>query len=446
MFNSSKTAGGRAIIPASYDLHSVLLTMNDNSTIEIKSLVADIIINESLFKQSIETNIKIVDAFDLFQKSHLSGGEKIEIKIKRIDNGNESYSKSKNKFDITCYIADISDHVKPKEGIQYYNISCLSEHAFINAMKSVNRAFSGNINALVRDICKNDLNVEKAVFADKNLPVIKGIYPNLKPLDAVTWLLRNSSDQDTPFFFYETINDGLQFNSYKELLAQDNYKTYNNTSYYVNEYETPEYFDEAGAKILSMSSDLNMSKYHQISDGAFASTTHCVDISNKNYNAVNFDKTTKNNERLNMYESFSKKIKFNDQKFTESYDAKDFFISVNSSSFDGTDNYHASIKDSISNKNSYFQSIRFMGLDLELYGDFKLSPGKLISLKIPKSTDANILKSEGRDGMVDQLLSGNYIVSSIAHVFDGNEYKCDIGIQKDSLTYDLDSKIIIGAD
>ena len=46
--------------------------------------------------------------------------------------------------------------------------------------------------------------------------------------------------------------------------------------------------------------------------------------------------------------------------------------------------------------------------------------------------------------MLDNLLSGNYIVTSLAHVFDGTEYKCDVGIQKDSLIFDLDSEIRIG--
>ena len=37
------------------------------------------------------------------------------------------------------------------------------------------------------------------------------------------------------------------------------------------------------------------------------------------------------------------------------------------------------------------------------------------------------------------------MVTSIAHVFDGTEYKCDVGIQKDSLNFDLDSEIKIGS-
>ncbi len=449
MYRSAKTSGGVATTPGSYELNSVKLTMNDGQVIEIKSLVSELVINESLFQQSIQVDIKIVDGFDLLQKSHLSGGEKIDIRVRRLDNTEESYSKAKNKFDITCYIAEIYDHSKPKPGIQFYRISCLSEHAFISNTKSISRSFNGNANALVRDICVNDLKFTgKTNFADKNLAAVSGIYPNLKPLEAITWLLRNSDDEETPFFFYETLSDGLQFNSYGELVDQETYKTYNNTPFFVNEFETKEHFEEASAKIIEMTSDFNMSKYKQINDGAFSAVVHSIDISTKSYNVVNFNHEDSNKVKLNQYKGFSKNIQFDGSSLNESYDSKEFFISTNSNAFGNNGsqklNYHEKIKDSISNKNSYFHNIKFMGLDLALYGDFKLCPGKIINLKISKSTDENILTSKEREGMIDKLLSGKYLVASVAHIFDGNEYTCDIGVQKDSLGYDLDSRTSIG--
>jgi len=443
MFRSAKTSKGSAVTPASYETVSVKLTMNDEQTVEIKSLVSEIIINESLFNASIKVDLKIVDGFDLFQKSHLSGGEKINIKIKRKDNNKNS---DKNKFDITCYIADIFDHSKPKPGIQFYRLSCLSEHAFISNIKSISRSFNGNANALVRDICVNDLKFTgKTNFADKNLPAISGVYPNLKPLDAITWLLRNSDDEDTPFFFYETLQEGLQFNSYNDLSSGEVYKEYNNTQFFRNEFETKEYFEEASSKIIEMTSDLNMCKFNQIKNGAFSAVVHSVDISNKKYTINNFNHEASNKVKLNKFKGFAKNIKFDDTMLNEGYNSKEFFISTNSKAFEsGKLNYHEKIKDSISGKNSCFQNMRFMSLDLELYGDFKLCPGKLINLKIAKSTDENIMESNQREGMIDNLLSGVYIIGSVAHVFDGNEYRCDIGVQKDSLTYDLDSRTKIG--
>ncbi len=441
MPRSSKTSSTKASSPASYEIHSLKLIMNDGSTIDIKTLVSEVIINESLFNQSIQVDLKVVDGFDLFQKSHMSGGEKVKIKIRRKDN---SKTTSEKIFDLEVYIAEILDHSKPKASIQYYKLICLSSHAFIDRMKKLNRSFTGNINALIRDICKNDLGVKSVDFSNKNLASIKGIYPNLNPLQAVTWLLRNSSDESTPFFFYETINDGLQFNSYKELLETEVYKTYNNTPYYVNEVDTPEYFDEASKKILEMNSELDMSKYQQISNGAYAASTYCIDISNKEYITSKFNRSNNELMQLNKHNSLSNKISFDDSIVSENYASKEFFISTNANSFGTEVNYHGTIKDNLTKKNSYFQNLKFMGLDIVIYGDFDLSPGKIIELTIPKSTDVNILKAEGRDAMKDKLLSGKYVVSSIAHVFDGNEYKCDIGLQKDSLLYDLDSKITIG--
>lgn len=446
MYRSAKTSGGAATSPGSYELVSVKLTMNNEQEMEIKSLISEVVINESLFKASIEVDLKIVDGFDLFQKSHLAGGEKIQIKIIRRDNGKGSYADNKNKFDITCYIAEIYDHSKPKPGIQFYRLTCLSEHAFINSIKSISRAFNGNPNALVRDICKNDLKYEGDTnFRDKNLPAIAGIYPNLRPLEAITWLLRNSDDEDTPFFFYETIGEGLQFNSYNELANQESYKEYNNTPFFVNKFETPEHFEEAARKIIEMTSDLNMCKYDQINNGAFSAVVHNIDIANKNYTISNFNHEASNKIKLNKFKGFSKNIKVDDSFLNESYTSKEFYISTNTKAFDEDKlNYHEKIKDSISAKNSYFHNIRFMGLDLELYGDFKLCPGKVVNLKIAKSTDENILESNQRNGMQDKLLSGKYLVASVAHIFDGTEYRCDVGLQKDSLTYDLDSKTTIG--
>ena len=440
MLRSAKTSKGVATSPGTYQLISVQLTMNDESSIEIKSLISEIVINESLFKPSIEVELKVVDGFDLFQKSHLSGGEKIQIKIKRTDK-----EQGTNQFNITCFVAEIFDHSKPKIGVQFYRITCLSEHAFVSNTKRISRAFNGNINALVRDICTNDLKfIGISNFSDKNVPAISGIYPNLKPLDAITWLLRNSDDDETPFFFYETLQGGLQFNSYNQLLEQETYKVYNNTPFFLTEFETPEHFKEASAKIIDMTSDFNMSKFRQINDGAFASKVHTIDIANKKYDVIDFDQEIKDKVRLNKFKGFSKNIKFDDTTLNQSFSSKEFYISTNSKAYGENINYHEKIKDSISSKTSYFNNIKFMGLDILLYGDFNLSPGKIIELKLSKSTDENILKQDQREAMVDKLLSGKYLISSIAHVFDGNEYKCDIGIQKDSLTYDLDSRTKIG--
>ncbi len=100
MLNSAKTSSGAATTPASYQLVSVKLTMNNDATIDITNLVADITVSESMFLSSITTVLHIVDGFDLLRKAHLTGGEKVHIKIMRKNNSDESYTTAENKFDI----------------------------------------------------------------------------------------------------------------------------------------------------------------------------------------------------------------------------------------------------------------------------------------------------------------------------------------------------------
>ena len=151
------------------------------------------------------------------------------------------------------------------------------------------------------------------------------------------------------------------------------------------------------------------------------------------------------NEKINSSgKPFSDKIEFDNRILSENYDSKQFCITKNSLSFNTKNNYHNVIEESIGDKNSKFNALSFIGLDMTTYGDLNMTVGKILDLNIMKSTDSNVQDRNRKNGMVDKLLSGKYIITELAHVFNGTEYICDIGIQKDSLTYNIDSDIKIG--
>ena len=83
-----------------------------------------------------------------------------------------------------------------------------------------------------------------------------------------------------------------------------------------------------------------------------------------------------------------------------------------------------------------------MGLDMEIYGDFHLSVGSKIGIIIPKPNDSASMS--GTQKPVDKYIGGSYIVTSISHFFSPSDYRCSVGLQKDSLGFDLDSEITIG--
>ena len=86
-----------------------------------------------------------------------------------------------------------------------------------------------------------------------------------------------------------------------------------------------------------------------------------------------------------------------------------------------------------------------MGLDMEIYGDFNLSVGRKVGIIIPKPDKSESGINEGNK-FTDKYIGGVYLVSSISHFFSPNDYRCSVGLQKDSLAFDLDAGIELGKD
>tara|TARA_R110000744_G_scaffold53575_1_gene114357 strand:- start:1261 stop:2613 length:1353 start_codon:yes stop_codon:yes gene_type:complete len=427
----SKVSGREAITPTSYDISSVRLFIGDKTnSIEIKDIIASITIKESIYSSSIEVDIRIIDGVNLFELSRIVGGEEVHLKLFRIIDPTIKFKDSKNKFDIKVNVASIVDHNKKDIGVQLYTLKCYSNHTFVSSLKKINRSFQGVPNALVTDICKKDLAFkDSTVFTNKNTNEIKGIYPNLKPLEAINWILRNCSGEDnTPLFFYETIQNGLQFNSYSELLDQESYMTYNDKAF--NDAPSDkETYDAAATKIRRMSSPLDMSVYDMINSGVFSSNTQTVDIATKSYENTSFKFKGKSN--LNGFKPFADIIEFDNTTLIDSTKSKEFFINVNSKAFGDVNNYHNPLKGLLGDKQSCVNALNFMTLNLLLNGDFNLVSGSLVNLKIIRTGDSNEIRNS------EKAFSGKYLVTGVIHSFGEDEYVSNVILQKDSMLYNV---------
>lgn len=444
---TSKTDGNRSVSPAGYELYSVSITLNNGNVSRIDELVQTIEIVESLQTSSIQVIMRLFDGSNYLEESHLSGGEKVNIKLRRTENLKESFSKSRNRFDIEVYIAAIVGHSRPKPGLQAYNIECLSKQALISNTKKLNRSFNGNIGQLVSNIFTNDLQLKtEEDFILSNLSdssdIIKGIYPNLSPLETLSWLTRNASNDGTPYFLYETIQEGMQFRSYNDIINDDLYRSYNDASFSTTQTNTPGAYNEEQRKILNMSSDLNRSMYDSINSGAYSARLHTLDIATKNYKQSDFNYN--NTYSMNEHVPFSTNIQFDDNSIDKYTTNKQYYVSLNSRAFSQDISYHKPAVTSLMSKQSYFENLGFMGLDIELNGDFNLTVGKKVNIIVPKAKNDITQMTGGKLSVIDKYIGGVYIVASISHFFSPNDYKCNLGLQKDSLSFDLDKKIELG--
>ena len=309
---------------------------------------------------------------------------------------------------------------------------------YINSIKKLSRPFKGSIGSIVDDICRKDLKLKEKPLGIRRLKeintetkeIVQGIFPNIRPLNAISWLLRNSYDNETQYYFYETAKDGINFNSYENLMNEEVYRDYNQKSGFTEAEGTEEYYDEVQSRILELRSRLNLSKLVSLSSGAYASTLHTLDISKKNYSKFLYDYEKNKLKKLNKNKPYSDIAEVDGLKYKETTDSYHHYVSLNENAYIQS-NYHAPTAPSLLSSEAQKENLETMTQEIIVPGDYEISVGKIINVIIPKS-----LGTDGK-GLKDKLMGGKYLITNIVHQF-GVEYRMILTIQKDSSETDVD--------
>ena len=432
-------ASGVTVTPNSYTISECSIHPNKNKEIDIRALVQKINISESLYLSSLITVITIRDGVNMLENLRINGNEKITLKIYQ-----EPIEQDKKEIDLTMYISDIINYSKPTFSSQMFELRCVSEHAYINQLKVMDRPFDNSIGNLISNIIKNDLGVPSERINSENADastfgIVKGIYPQLKPLNAINWLLRNAFDNSTPFFFYETVQKGITLKSFNEMSKEDTLREYNHMmpNFQKTFEQTKATYDEQLSTIRKISGDLNMSKFNAAPNGSYASELTTIDVATKKIETKQYKYDGLPVASLNKYKPFAETSKFQDRKLNEYTTAKKYFVSENTKSFDKP-NYHNGVKDNLQKSSSLRSNLEFMTQELVLNGDFDLYSGAVVELNILKPEHPDVIEGNKE---VDEMMSGKYIVSNISHVFDADEYYMLTTVKKESSALDFDGAV-----
>lgn len=412
---------------------------------DIKQLVTDFTITESLNQHSLMCTMNVLDGLNLLEELQLEGDEFIVMQLSK------DTPEGKIKTRHTFLISDIVNYVRPKPGLQTYQLICVSEHAYLNQLMSLNRKFEGNIGKLVKNILFQDLKQHNNIGQiSTSTHTVKGIYPSLRPINAIRWLMRNAFDNGYPFYFYETFQHEdnntskgkLYFSSLKELANASVVAEYEHKPYYqdINPMDEKDQIEQR-KKILSISTPTESSVFNQLKKGAYGSTYSSIDISTKEYV---IDREYRYDDSFvvedNKFRSYKKAPKFLEKQLEEFVDAKSYNASLNSLSFSGYSNYHDATSENIQNASSKKACMEASQINVNVCGDPRLRSGAKVRLKIPKSKDAD-LKGFTR-GYVDNNKSGVYIVYDIEHKFNyDQEYTMSLHCRKDTSRIDYDSEV-----
>jgi hypothetical protein len=456
-FSGISTVSSTAFTPASYLVHSIDLTNHAGRVIDIKMVVTDFVVTESIYMTSVTAKFSIQDSVNLFEEMQLIGQETIRIKLFRQDNIINAFLKS---IDLTFFVTEypLYGRADGKQHMQVYTITGISEHAYVSQFKVISRAVTGLTSTLIQKILENDLLVPA-----KNISIIgdpisqfQGIIPNMKPLNAIEWLRRRTYDKDgSPFYIFQTVTRGIILQSLSSMLKQSTnplYATYTDSKGYTETPISDKDYAQQASRILEVTSTLKLSKILGGMNGAYASSNHYLDISTKSYKVKFFDynkhfnsKNTlqgnpilSNTFKIHEYGNNSEKVSLN-----EMVQASEEFIPLNVIAYspDGNiNNYQGMSRDFLDKANAFQENMETYIHDIHLMGDYTLNAGCRIKLQFPKAEDPSVKKigAEVQDTeRYDSTFTGFYLAVSVVHKFGDDGYYCDVRVKRDSLSFKL---------
>ena len=426
--NSKLANGSDALVPSSYNLAEVILTPSKGEARNITDLVGQISIRESLYAGSLQCSINILDAANVLEKLKVVSGEVLDLLITRRLAGGES-----DKYSHTFRIAEVSSFAKLKPGTQTYVFKCISEHAYMSQLKTISKPFNNVPGQLIKNICTDELKIDPKELSinTETKQTITGVYPRMRPMYLINWLTRRSYDNGSPFFFYETLGQGIHFDSYENIINKDSYNEFVHSPSISSTPGGDEYNKQLKNKILKISTDLNMSKYIDAAAGAYSSTLHTLDIAQKTYKKTTYEYGK--DLMLNKNGVLPSNLVFDDRAIESHRESTNFYVSLNTSAASGGSNYHAPSDSDILSANAYIENMDGTVLTIDIYGDFKLCVGMVITCNVIKSVESTKEK-RGKD----KYLSGKYVVTSIDHRFE-DEYIMQVLLKKDSYIESLDN-------
>lgn len=436
---SEKSTSRFTILPNSYNRKSVILTTNNTKTSEgfdfdINLLVTRVEVIENIESPALEFVVSVGDTENYIERLRLSGNEKISFEFEK----NAHYGKE--KYSLECRIIEILNFVKQKRGLTTYQMRCVSPHIFTNQVVSLGKSFSGSVGKTIKDVCTNDLDIpNKKLDIDTATPQIKGVFPKLRPLSGINFLLANSYDDGTPYYFYETFTNGIKFKSLKQLVDQEPFDKYFLKETSNTNLESDEGFEEMRTRIVEISSEYNVSKFMGLQEGAYASTTHLFDVAEKKPSKEIFKYSYNSNthfEENKPFPTLEKNNLIKEKSFKDFPDAKNFFVNLNSSSFDEIENYSAQQKNHNTGKvYSHLENMEFQSHSILIPGDFRLSVGMIIEIELPETTEKG-----KRESKVNKVQSGKYLITGIVHDLKTDEYMMTLTIRRNASSIPLDTE------
>ena len=395
---------------------------------DITNQVMGLQIFEDLFAPFITGTIEIRDALDLLNVFPFNGEEYLELKL-------STPSLEEGRIDEKFYIYKMSNRNMVGDRATIYTLHFISTYAIVDLNKKISKTFGGKCSDIAKQLITDKthgLEVTKNVIVEETSNATKYISNFWSPVKNINNVVEVSVNQSGAgsYVFYED-RYGFNFVSLESLYTKVVFQSFVYDSYVrdktnSNDTQTVKNVTEDYKRIRSISVPTAYDYIERARSGMFGSKLYTYDYTtkrfeNKNYNSLDH---FKDQNHLNDYPLISNKALYSEQAF---------MIKVpkyygNFMNFGDSTNAN-----SIQNRISLLSQIDANKIEIVVPGRLDYTVGLKIDIILYKIEPNTKEDTE----VVDEMLSGSYLISSINHYINRNAHECTFELIKESLIVDL---------
>jgi hypothetical protein len=396
-----------------YSINAITLISSTGKQVDIRYLVEDMNIYESIYSSVITGDMLIKDSSNLLTEYGVCGNEYIHISFQ---------NPGLDVFDKYFRLYKVSDLKMRNLNTFHFTIHFCSEEFIINQQRRISKSYKDQkTGKIVEDIVLNTLGVSKDRFPDNKIEDVvvnqRIIIPNLRPFEAINYLC-SISIKDTissGFLFYES-KGKFNFLALESLVTAPSYKTLQikpqniNQEYYKQEVSTSVLYEFNVKQTFDV--------LEMLANGGYSSKMLSMDLLNQKHVIKNFDPVTNGFQTLNKYAPFNDaKNRFNNTMLVESAYLRYF------------PNFERDLVDTwLLQRASQMALLNNNRMNVVVGGDSQMQAGVIVDLDFPYFQPVNSMQ----DIEKDLYKSGKYLVTSVRHRIFNNKYFNYLELCKDS--------------
>lgn len=394
-----------------YEIGKLLIRTNTSNKVDIdlRSVMKDMTIYESLYSDTISGNVTIVESENVVNQYMLGNKETIEINFNTV--GIENVKKCK------CIVYNVSEPYRMSEHSSAYTLYFASEETF-NSIRYKNftghRTEISNIVQVLYDRMKRSVD-PKPIRITKTKNIEHFVFTGNEVIDAIHLVSDKAISQSDQcgYIFYEDM-DQFNFIPLEEIYTQDPIVefAYKNSGVYEDVKNAAE---ESFCTYQDFEILKSPSYIQRMKDGMYGGSWLNFAITDKAINVVNYDYLYNYDKAKSLAKSPIPIEEEVNQEYSDKFTIK--------YSLETEYNYEAMLRNKIQKERS-----SNFAVSIGTFGNSELRVGQVCKANIPNwSPDGMQPTNPDRD-----VYTGKFLIAEIKHVFNQKLYTQRIKIVKDA--------------